>query len=276
MPRLTIGVLHPGEMGAEIAAALVAGGHDVIWASEGRSAATRARAESAGLRDVGTLPAVVSEAAVIFSICPPHAAVDVARLVAGFPGLYLDANAIAPSTAAEVAEAIESGGGHYVDGGIVGSPLRLHHITLYLSGAAAAGLATDLEGSNFHTRVVSERPGDASALKLAFAAWTKGTSALVLAIRSLARSADVEEALLEAWTESLPELIGRSRQAASVATTKGWRWAGEMEEIAKTFEEVGLPGGFHLAAAEIFRRAPRDEHAVADDETLAKVLAALA
>jgi predicted dinucleotide-binding enzyme len=48
-----VGVLHPGEMGAAIGDALHAGGHDVIWAFEGRSEATRARA--AGLRDVATL-----------------------------------------------------------------------------------------------------------------------------------------------------------------------------------------------------------------------------
>lgn len=276
MSPLKIGVLHPGEMGAGIGGALVAGGHEVLWASEGRSESTKERAEAAGLRDLGGIGAVAAEADVIFSVCPPHAAVDVARQVAGFTGLYLDANAIAPATAAEVAYVIESAGGRYLDGGIVGAPPRPGRpARIYLSGADASDLALSLEGSNLECRVLSSRPGDASALKVVYAAWTKGTTALLLAIRGLARNLGVEEALLAEWADSQPELAARSLAAGNQAATKGWRWVGEMEEIAKAFLATGLPGGFHEAAAEIYERAPRDEAAAADETTLDAVLGSL-
>jgi len=89
---------------------------------------------------------------------------------------------------------------------------------------------------------------------MAYAAWTKGTAALLLAIRALARVEGVEDALLAEWERSQPDLPGGSEAAARSAVAKGWRWVGEMEEIADTFAAAGLPDGFHRAAAEIYRR----------------------
>jgi hypothetical protein len=88
---------------------------------------------------------------------------------------------------------------------------------------------------------------------MVYAAWTKGTAALLLAIREVAEAEGVEETLLTEWQESIPELPERSRRAAAAADSKGWRWVGEMEEIARTFETAGQPGGFHQAAAEVYR-----------------------
>ncbi len=93
---------------------------------------------------------------------------------------------------------------------------------------------------------------------MAYAAWTKGTAALLLAVRSLARSEGVEETLLEEWALSIPELPDQSIRAARSAARKGWRWVGEMEEIAATFAADDLPDGFHLAAAEVFRAVAAD------------------
>ena len=95
---------------------------------------------------------------------------------------------------------------------------------------------------------------NASALKMAYAAWTKGTGAMLLAIRELAQAEGVEDGLLAEWDLSQPELRERHERAARSAEAKGWRWVGEMEEIAASFEAVGLPGGFHQAAAEMYRR----------------------
>jgi 3-hydroxyisobutyrate dehydrogenase-like beta-hydroxyacid dehydrogenase len=239
-----VGLLHPGEMGAAIGDALNASDHDVIWASEGRSDDTRARA--AGLRDVGTLDALVAEAELILSVCPPHAALDVARATQGFAGTYLDANAVSPMRAAEVA-ALHS---QFVDGGIIGPPPRAAGDTrLYLSGAQAADVARLFSGSIVDARVVP----DASALKMAYAAWSKGTAALLLAVRDVARHFGIEDALAEEWRLSQPELFERLASAERSAAKKGWRWVGEMEEIADTFEAAGAPAGFHRAAAEVYR-----------------------
>jgi len=119
-----IGLLHPGEMGSAVGRCLAASGRTVLWASQGRGPRTAERARSCGLHDVGTTAAMAGQADVIFSVCPPHAALDTAAAVAaaGFTGLYVDANAISPATAREVRAAVETAGARYVDGGIVGPP----------------------------------------------------------------------------------------------------------------------------------------------------------
>ena len=245
----TVGLLHPGEMGAAVGAVLHSQGLRVVWASEGRSAETRERAEAAGLEDVGSV-VEVARSDVVFSICPPHAAVEVARSLGPLQELYVDANAVSPATVREVAGIVEAAGGRFVDGGIVGSPPRETGTTrLYLSGPEADAVARLFEGSVLDARVVS----NASALKMAYAAWTKGTAAMLLAIRELARCEGVEEALLAEWGLSQPELRERHEHAARSADAKGWRWVGEMEEIAASFEAADLPGGFHRAAAQVYR-----------------------
>ena len=248
MAERTVGLLHPGEMGAAVGAVLRGSGHCVVWASEGRSSETRARADGAGLEDVGTA-AEVARCEVVFSVCPPHAAQDVARSLGAFEEIYVDANAISPATARKV-EAIVRGA-DFVDGGIIGPPPREAGTTrLYLSGERAEAVRELFAGSSLEVRLVE----NASAVKMAYAAWTKGSAALLLAVRELARAEGVEPTLLAEWELSLPDLIERSQRAARSAEAKGWRWVGEMEEIAATFEAAGLPKGFHLAAAEVFRR----------------------
>jgi hypothetical protein len=234
-----VGLLHPGEMGAAVGRCLQANRHDVLWASDGRSAATRARAET--FRDVGTVTALAAEAELILSICPPHAALDVAREVEGFDGVYVDANAISPMRAKEIAT-IQP---RFVDGGIVGGPPDEPGTTLYLSGSGAASVAVLFVGTNLEPRVVA----DASAIKMAYAAWSKGSAAMLLAIRDVARHFGVEEE----WELAAPELAKRLPRAEHAAATKGWRWSGEMEEIADTFTAAGQPDGFHRAAARIYR-----------------------
>jgi 3-hydroxyisobutyrate dehydrogenase-like beta-hydroxyacid dehydrogenase len=239
-----VGLVHPGEMGAALGDALCAGGHEVVWASEGRSSETRARAGA--FRDVGTIGALAGESEVLVSVCPPHAALDVAAAVDGFAGLYVDANAISPASSREVA-ALHP---RYVDGGIVGQPPREPGTTrLYLSGEESPLVAGLFAGTVVGTRLVA----DASALKMAYAAWSKGTAALLLAIRDVARANGVWDDLQAEWRESAPELPGRLAAAERSAAAKGWRWVGEMEEIADTFAAAGAPDGFHRAAAEVYR-----------------------
>lgn len=254
----TIGLLHPGEMGAAIAGCLVSAGYRVLWASEGRSEATAQRAARAGLIDVESASLLSDQSDVILSIAPPAEALAVAATVSGFRGRYVDANAIAPETARSVGELIEEGGGQFVDGGIIGGPPReAGDVRVYLSGADADQIAELFAETVVEAPVVSERIGDASAVKMAYAGWTKGSSALLLAVRELARSEGVEATLLEEWAGSQPELESRHAAAERSASGKGWRWVGEMEEIAAAMRAVELPGGFHEAAAEIFARAPR-------------------
>jgi 3-hydroxyisobutyrate dehydrogenase-like beta-hydroxyacid dehydrogenase len=253
-----IGLLHPGEMGAAVGRCLTKSGHTVLWASEGRSPATQDRAESARLTDARTIAAVAGQAGIILSVCPPHAAADVAWAVHGFGGVYVDANAIAPGTAREVAQMITDTGGRYVDGGIIGPPPTAPASTrLYLSGPDAPTIQALFEGTDLDARIAGPALTAASAVKMAYGAWTKGTAALILAIRELAREDGIEDTLLAEWSLSQPRLEARSQGSARSATAKGWRWVAEMEEIAAAMAAAGLPDGFHQAAAEIFRRYPR-------------------
>lgn len=271
-----VGLLHPGEMGAGLGSVLRARGLEVLWASDARSAATARRAEATGLTDVGSVAEILRRSDVVLCVCPPHAAVDVARSAAGFEGIYVDANAVSPATARLIAVTIEDAGGRFVDGGIVGPPPRNGGATrLYLSGAQADFVAELFRETVVDARILSTRVGEASALKMVYAAWSKGTSAMLLAIQALARAEGVESALLEEWRLTLPELPAQSARAARSASRKGWRWVGEMEQIAETFAAAGLPSGFHEAAAEVFRRAPRLDEADADDATLERVLATM-
>ena len=254
MAATTVGLLHPGEMGAALGAVLRDQSNRVVWASAGRSTDTRKRAEEAGLEEAGSVEEFVRRSEVILSVCPPHAALEVAGSVTGFEGVFVDANAVAPATVRELAAVVEAGGADCVDGGIVGSPPRRAGTTrLYLSGPEAESVAGLFAGSVVDARVVSGEVGTASALKMTYAAWTKGTAALLIAIGELARAEGVEPALVEEWRLSLPELPERAERAARSAQAKGWRWVGEMEEIASTFAAAGLPDGFHRAAAEVFR-----------------------
>jgi 3-hydroxyisobutyrate dehydrogenase-like beta-hydroxyacid dehydrogenase len=238
-------------MGAALGAALRSGGTTVLWASAGRSDATARRAEEAGLEDAVSVQELGLGADVVVSVCPPHAARDVASSLAGFAGIYVDANAVSPATALELGAGLP----RFVDGGIVGPPPRTAGTTrLYLSGAEAAEVAALFAGTVVDARVVADRPGDASALKMTYAAVTKGEAALILATLATARAHGVEEALREEWRLSLPELPDEAERAARSARSKGWRWIGEMEEIADTFAAAEQPDGFHRAAAAVFRQ----------------------
>jgi len=252
-----IGILHPGEMGAAVGACLAQRGLTVLWASAGRSAATADRAAATEMRDVATASEMAGRADVILSVCPPHAALEVARSVAGFQGIYVDANAVSPATAREVGEIVTASGGRYVDGGIIGAPPRSPGDSrLYLSGLWAGEISDLFADTPLEAQVIGDEIGQASAVKMAYAAWTKGTAALILAIRALARAEGVEQTLIAEWQQSQPTLTARPHAAARSALQKGWRWVAEMEEIAATMTAAGLPPGFHQAAAAIYASVP--------------------
>jgi 3-hydroxyisobutyrate dehydrogenase-like beta-hydroxyacid dehydrogenase len=253
----TVALFHPGNMGVTIGAAAATSGARVIWASHGRSQATQERARKAGLVDVKNLADAIRESEVILSVCPPHAALDLARTVAehNFKGIYVDANAVSRATAEEIGRTVTKAGTTFVDGGIIGSPVKQAGTTrLYLSGDRASEIAQLFSKSMLSAKPIGPTPGAASALKVVYAAWTKCTDGLVLAIRALAAIEGVDQALSEEWSISQPDLARKSTRAAAVAAPKAWRYVGEMKEIAESFAAAGLTPGFHNAAADIWER----------------------
>lgn len=276
MGQATVCILHPGEMGAAVGRCARAGGARVLWASAGRSEATMKRAAAAGLEDAGTLEAALGAAEFALAVCPPHAAEDLARSVAaaGFRGIYVDANAIAPATARGVGDIVAAAGASFVDGGIVGPPpVEPGRSRLYLSGPRAAEVAGLFESSALSAIAVEGGIGAASALKMCFAAWNKGSQLLLAAVRALAEREGVHAALAGEWKLSQPEAARRLESAVANAR-KGWRWVGEMEEIAATFRAAGLPEGFSAGGAEICRRleAFRDAPSPTIDQLVAALL----
>lgn len=266
---MDVGFLHPGLMGETLAANCA---ETALWVAAGRSGDTRHRAESNDLVECATLGALVDRADAIVSICPPAAAAGVAAEVeaTGYDGLYVDANAISPATARTIAERFEN----FVDGSVIGPPAHTPGTTrLYLSGARADEVARWYEGSALDARVVGAEPGAASALKMAYASWTKIGSAMHLAIRALASAEGVDQALVDEWNLSQPGLADRSHGIAAGVSPKAWRFTGEMDHIAASFADADLPSGFADAANEVYRRMAGFKGS--EGTTLAEVLDAL-
>jgi 3-hydroxyisobutyrate dehydrogenase-like beta-hydroxyacid dehydrogenase len=264
-------------MGISLAASAQNSGHTAYWVSKGRSQATHDRAQSQNLTDAGTLAALCDTCSVIVAICPPHAAMDVARQVidANFQGLYVDANAIAPQTARKIAATMTQANIDVVDGSVIGGPAWEPGRTwLYLSGPKADRVPPCFDGGPLETAVIGEQAGEASALKMCFAAYTKGSTALLCAILAAAEELGVREALEAQWSRGGSDFADQTQNRVRRVTAKAWRFAGELDEIGATFEGVGLPGGFGRAAAEVYRRIAHFKDAP-EPPPLPEVLAAL-
>jgi 3-hydroxyisobutyrate dehydrogenase-like beta-hydroxyacid dehydrogenase len=243
-----VGLLFPGEMGALVGSAVQG---EVLWASEGRSEATRRRAER--LTDVGTVRELVAASDIVISVCPPAIAEDVAAEVAaeGLDGVYVEANAISPERMKRIAGLLRC-----VDGSVIGRT----GINLYLSGDAddVAEVASLFPGGDVSAIALEGGIGAASALKMAFGGWNKIGVALAAQAHAIARAYGVTEALEGEGVES--ERVLR-------AAPKAWRWAPEMEEVAATCAALGLPAGIPHGAAELYSRwdSHRDRPAELDE-----------
>lgn len=258
MKLQNIGIISPGDMGQAVAQTLKTSGYAVHTALDGRSARTRALALEAGLNDCGTIQNVVATCEVVLSILNPAAAVDNARAVAaainatGRRCLFVDCNAVAPQTTREIDAIIREAGGECVDAGIIGPPPRgKAGMRMYVSGPQAALLAP-LSGGGITVRVMSERMGDASAIKMCYASYTKGAVALgvemLMAARRLGVDAALDRELQESAADNRQWILSRSTSMPP----KAYRWVPEMLEIAKTFEDVNMTPRILLGAADMY------------------------
>ena len=257
MTQIKLGILHPGAMGISVASAAQDSGCIVYWVSDGRSVYTQQRAQEHNLQDAGTLANLCATCDVILSVCPPHAAEQVASDVVshGFSGLFVDANAIAPQRAQRIGQMVAEAGIDFVDGGIIGGPAWKPKATwLYLSGKRAEKVAACFAEGMLETAVIGPNIGKASALKMCYAAYTKGTTALLSAILATAERLNVRSELESEWSRDGSGFAKQTENRVRRVTAKAWRFAGEMEEIAATFEQAGLPGGFHQAANTVYQR----------------------
>ena len=255
MNKEKLGILHPGEMGITIALAAQNTGHDVLWVSEGRSSETRHRAQKLDLLDSNSLATLCEICTTIICVCPPSAAEEAASQVVerGYRGLYIDANAISPKRVVRIAKTMGEAGISFVDGSIIGGPAWKPDTTrLYLSGEEADRAASYFSAGPLRAINLDQSVGKASALKMCYAAYTKGTTALLCAILATAEAYEIQDDLMSEWSQSIPGLAEGAPDRVRRVTSKAWRFSGEMEEIVATFQSVGVPGEFHLAAADIY------------------------
>jgi 3-hydroxyisobutyrate dehydrogenase-like beta-hydroxyacid dehydrogenase len=267
--RPVVGVLHPGVMGAALGSALKRRAGAVIWAAAGRSNATSKRAEIADLQGVPDVAELARRSHVVISICPPHAARDVAGQVAAAVAdrpekpLFVDANAVSPGTVRDIGALL--GAGSVVDGSVIGPPAwEPGHTVLWLSGRGAPAVAELFDGSPFEARVLGAQLGAASALKACYGLHSKVLPALFLEMGAAARSFGVAEALRAELVRTGVDYAALVQDAANRAGSKAWRWAGEMDEAADAVAALNLPDGFSRAAAEIYRRLAAGELAAGE------------
>lgn len=257
MEQLNIGFVHPGAMGISLAASAQATGHFAYWSSKGRSPETFERAQAHKLSQTLDLSELCETCSVIISVCPPHAAIDVARevIACAYKGIYADVNAIAPQKSIAIGKEMTQAGIDFVDGGVIGGPAWQPESTwLYLSGPSANQVADCFSNGPLETEVMGVEIGKASAIKMSFAAYTKGSTALLSTIMAAADEMGIRKDLEKQWSRNGSDFSERTRQRVQRVTAKAWRFSGEMEEIASTMAAAGLPPGFHLAAAGIFKR----------------------
>jgi 3-hydroxyisobutyrate dehydrogenase-like beta-hydroxyacid dehydrogenase len=263
----TVGILHPGSMGAAIAACAATNAAAIVWCSAGRSAASTARAEQFGLTPVATLTELLDRSDIVISLCPPAAAEDLAHDVAGhrFDGVYLEANAINPERTIRIAGLLGSDA-TVVDGGVVGSPpVRGKTPVLYLSGPAAATEQIEalFAGTAVQTKALGTEVGKASALKLAYASFQKTSRVLVALAVGMAREHGVDQELIEVASRRTDSYLSEPQYVAKTAA-RAWRWGPELEEAADALAAAGLPPEMLRAAATTLARW----HDVKDDREL--------
>ncbi len=255
----TVGILSPGDMGHTVGQRLREHGLRVIAHLADRSGRTRQLAAKAGIEEVSSYEALVKDADIVLSILVPAQAATAAQMVAsalnktGADLLFADCNAIAPQTTRRIGKVVEDAGGHFVDASIIGPPPRRDGTTrFYASGAQAEKLAR-LNEFGLDVPVVSERVGDASAVKMCYAGLTKGLTALCTELLVAAEALGVRGALFDEYRTSQAAMLQRIEGGLPGMPPKSRRWVGEMEEIAATMASVGLTPKFHQAAADMYR-----------------------
>jgi 3-hydroxyisobutyrate dehydrogenase-like beta-hydroxyacid dehydrogenase len=255
----TIAILSPGDMGHGVGKALGENGFEVITCLTGRSDRTRALAEEGGIRDVPDLGDMAGEADLVLSILVPSQAAATARAfadaasTAGASAVYADCNAVSLRTAREIDTIITGAGSRFIDGGIIGgSPARGAAPRFYCCGPHSS-LMIELDGKGIAVRDIGGEVGRASGIKMCYASFTKGTSALLVAMLTAAESLGLSDELASELAFSQPDTLKRAETSVTGLPSNAGRWIGEMEEIAATFDATGVTPHLHRGAAEMFR-----------------------
>ena len=261
--EITVGIISPGDMGHVVSRVLIDHGLRVVSCLAERSQRTRRLAAKAGVTDLPSYADLVEQADLILSILVPAQAVKVAQKVAGAISsveattqadvLYVDCNAVAPRTAKQIDRIIKNVGGNFLDASIIGPPPRSDGSTRFYASGPNVGQLNILNQYGLEIRPLGQEIGQASAIKMCYAALTKGLTALCAELLTAAETLGVSSDLAEEFELSQTALYQRMQKGLPSLPSKSRRWIGEMEEIAVTFADVGLTPHILAGAADIFR-----------------------
>ncbi len=271
MSAPVVAVIAPGAMGSAVAARLVEHGVEVRTSLAGRSAASAARAREAGIRAVDEHGIAASD--FILSIIPPGEAAALAERLrpvlaeAARKPVYIDCNAVNPTTVTRIAAILAPARCPFVDAGIIGPPPQPGRggTRIYLSGPDAPRVAA-LTEYGLEMPVLSGPVGAASALKMSYAGITKGFTALGAAMMLAATRAGTAGDLKRELAASQPQLLAWLARQTPNMYGKAYRWVAEMEEIAGFVAEDQAAGALFEAAARFYEAIAAD-HAGAQTET---------
>ena len=272
----TVAIMSPGDMGHAVGQVLSESGIDVITCTDGRSQRTKNLAEMAGLRQVATLEDMVIQADLVLSIMVPAKAMSFVREISPHfessktPTYFADCNAVSPQSALAMAEVINQAGGKFIDGGIIGTaPTKGDTPRFYVSGPDAS-VVMELDGRGIIVKAIGNKVGQASGIKMCYAALTKGTNTLHVALLTAASRMGLTDDLRKEFEFSQKSHLAAMEKGISRLPANAHRWIGEMEEIAATFENLGVTPNFHKGAAEIYKMLNSTPFAKESPETIDK------
>ena len=272
----TVAIMSPGDMGHAVGQVLSESGIDVITCTDGRSQRTKNLAEKAGLRQVATLEDMVIQADLVLSIMVPSKAMSFVREISPHfessktPTYFADCNAVSPQSALAMAEVINQAGGKFIDGGIIGTaPTKGDTPRFYVSGPDAS-VVMGLDGRGIIVKAIGNKVGQASGIKMCYAALTKGTNTLHVALLTAASRMGLTDDLRKEFEFSQKSHLAAMEKGISRLPANAHRWIGEMEEIAATFENLGVTPNFHKGAAEIYKMLNSTPFAKESPETIDK------
>ncbi|KAA1283431.1 MAG: NAD(P)-dependent oxidoreductase [SAR202 cluster bacterium] len=272
----TVAIMSPGDMGHAVGQVLSESGIDVITCTDGRSQRTKNLAEMAGLRQVATLEDMVIQADLVLSIMVPSKAMSFVREISPHfessktPTYFADCNAVSPQSALAMAEVINQAGGKFIDGGIIGTaPTKGDTPRFYVSGPDAS-VVMELDGRGIIVKAIGNKVGQASGIKMCYAALTKGTNTLHVALLTAASRMGLTDDLRKEFEFSQKSHLAAMEKGISRLPANAHRWIGEMEEIAATFENLGVTPNFHKGAAEIYKMLNSTPFAKESPETIDK------
>jgi 3-hydroxyisobutyrate dehydrogenase-like beta-hydroxyacid dehydrogenase len=237
---------------------LTSHGVEVLTYDKDRGETSRRRGENAGVKSLPSMEQLVNDAETIVSIVIPSAAKRVAENVAAAVGktgrkglLFLDANAISPMTADDIAKILGPCGVGFVDGCIIGSASRMGKGTIvYVSGAEAAR-TRDLEPFGIPVRVLGPNTSQASAFKIVYAGLTKGLQALFCELLMGAQRFGLLEEIRAQYEESFPGLLDKVSGSIVGLRIHASRRAEEMDELKRTFNHYGMNAFMAPAAQQV-------------------------